>query len=285
MTNELSLFGGTGFIGKNFQKLWADLRGDGAGLYVRDRWMRRPYPGVNTDTLWMISTVHNYNVFDDATLDVKTNLVALTEGLESHRRNGFTGVFNFVSSWFVYGDHGTQDVTENLSCYPQGFYSITKRAAEQLVMSYCETFNMKYRILRYCNTLGPGDTPTAKKNALQFLINKMKNQEDIDIYNDGRFYRNYMHVEDVCRATMAVMDRGKVNTIYNIGHPEHDLFINHILYVRDRMGYSGKINYIPPKDFHKQVQTTSFRMDTNRLQLDTAFRPHYSLHRMLDEIT
>jgi nucleoside-diphosphate-sugar epimerase len=279
LTKGISLFGGTGFIGSNFVKEY----GHDNEIHVRERWNRRPVEG--TDTLWLISTVHNYNVFEDPTLDVKTNLLTLTEGLESFKNNTPDGIFNFASSWFVYGEHGNDEVTENLGCYPQGFYSITKRCAEQLVMSFCDTFNLKYRILRYCNTVGPGDTPSAKKNALQYLIGKMQRQEDIDIYGEGRFFRNYMHVSDVCHATKLLMGNGKINNIYNVGHPDHRLFIDHIYYVRDRIGYTGNINFIAPKDFHKRVQTTSFRMNTMRLRTDTGFRPIYSLDLMLNNIS
>src|SRR5579872_4417157 len=144
---DISLFGGTGFIGSHFKRVWTD-----SNVSVRERWCRRPAP--DSDTLWLISTVHNYNVFEDATLDVQTNLVALTEGLESHRHNNPEGVFNFASSWFVYGEHGSQPVTENLSCHPRGFYSITKYTAEELIKSYCTTFGIPYRIFRICNVIG-----------------------------------------------------------------------------------------------------------------------------------
>jgi nucleoside-diphosphate-sugar epimerase len=217
-------------------------------------------------------------------LDVETNLVALCEGLESHKNNNPDGIFNFVSSWFVYGDHGTTEVTENLSCYPKGFYSITKYCAEQLIQSYCQTFNIRYRIMRLCNVVGPGDNFSAKKNALQYLIGKMQKNEDIDVYGDGRFFRNYMHVDDVVRAIALLLEFGKTNWIYNIGHPDHRWFIEHLYYVRDKIGYAGNINFIAPKEFHSQVQTTSFRMNTLRLRNDTNFVPLYNIEGMLDDL-
>lgn len=280
MNKALSIFGGTGFIGSQYRNMFQEDN----DIYVRPRWSRRPTTEGPSDTLWLISTVHNYNVFKEPVLDVETNLVALCEGLESHKNNNPEGVFNFVSSWFVYGDHGTTPVTENVSCFPKGFYSITKYTAEQLIQSYCQTFNLKYRIMRLCNVVGPGDTPSAKKNALQYLISKMKNGEDIDIYGDGKFYRNYMHVSDVCLAMDLVMSKGQLNYIYNIGHPEHEWFIDHISYVASKIDYKKTINYIFPKEFHKQVQTTSFRMNTMRLRNDTGFEPLYSIEEMLDDL-
>lgn len=281
MKKPISVFGGTGFVGSRFVSM---LKEDN-NIYVRPRWSRRPEPNVDTDTLWLTSTTHNYNVFTDPTLDVNTNLVTLCEGLEQHRLNNPEGIFNFVSSWFVYGDHGLNaDVTENLTCDPKGFYSITKRTAELLVMSYCSTFHIPYRILRLSNVVGPGDNFSAKKNALQYLIGKMLNNEDIDIYGDGKFHRNYTHVTDICRAIELVMDRGKLNYIYNIGHPEHRHFIEHINYIKNKIDYKGNINFVAPKDFHTLVQTPSFRMSTERLKKDTGFQPLYSIEAMLDDL-
>lgn len=281
MKKPVSVFGGTGFIGSRFVSMFQEDN----TVYVRPRWSRRPSPEGPSDTLWLISTTHNYNVFTDPVLDVNTNLVALCEGLEQHKLNNPSGVFNFISSWFVYGEHGSYtDITENLSCCPKGFYSITKYTAEQLVQSYCQTFMIPYRILRLCNVVGPGDHFSAKKNALQYLIGKMQKNEDIDVYGKGRFFRNYMHVSDVCRAIDLVMDKGKTNHIYNIGHPEHRWFIEHLYYIRDKINYTGNINFIEPKEFHQQVQTPSFRMSTMRLMNDTGFRPLYSIEAMLDDL-
>ena len=69
--------------------------------------------------------------------------------------------FFYATIHFVYGQ--TQmPATEESICNPTGFYSITKRAAEQLIISYCETYGIKYRILRLCNVYGIGDTKFSK---------------------------------------------------------------------------------------------------------------------------
>ena len=108
-------------------------------------------------------SVDNYNVFKDITLDVETNLKVLCEVLENCKKEGI--VFNFVSSWFVYGDVPLP-AREEYYCKPTGFYSITKKAAEDLIISFCKTFGTEYRILRLCNVLGRGDGKvSAKKNA------------------------------------------------------------------------------------------------------------------------
>jgi nucleoside-diphosphate-sugar epimerase len=132
-TNDaISVFGSTGFIGSRFVDLCPRQ------TIEIPRESREPQ---SNDILYFISTVHNYNIFDDPYLDIDTNLNLLIEVLEKCKgKEDIT--FNFISSWFVYGKTNDLPAKESSCCNPKGFYSITKRAAEQLLVSYCETVNI-----------------------------------------------------------------------------------------------------------------------------------------------
>ena len=147
----LNIFGGYGFVGTQF----CNTTKNG---YIKN--YRDNHTVHSADVVYFISTVDNYNIHVDSHLDIHTNLVVLMKVLDEYRdyikRTGETGCFNFISSWFVYGKdsgfgEGSRGIPETDSCDPKGFYSITKRCAEQLLMSYCETFNLNYRILRLVN--------------------------------------------------------------------------------------------------------------------------------------
>ena len=275
---DLTVYGHTGFVGSYFVSECHEQQDD---TYLVPRYSRRPDPYKKTDMVYFISTTHNYHVFDDPTLDVKTNLLVLTETLDSWKRNNPEGVFNFISSWFVYGPrHGFERAgrtQEDETCRPQGFYSITKYCAEQLIESFCKTHGMKYRILRLCNILGPGDKGvSAQKNALQYLINEMKQNRPISIYGDGNFTRNYMDVRDCARAIRLVVEKGHTNAIYNIGVEPSQKFIDLIKLAHELTGSKSEIKFIPPKKFHKQVQVENFDMDCGRLRA-LGFYPEYSI--------
>ena len=257
----LSLFGGTGFVGSEFYKSY---HGYTYPITRIPRYSRRAE--VDTDILYMISTTHNYHVFDDPTLDVETNLKVLTETLRSWKNLNSSATFNFVSSWFVYGDV-PMPVIEESPCDPRGFYSITKRAAEQLLISFAQTHNLNYRIMRLGNVLGRNDKGvSAKKNALQYLINKMKDGEKIDVYDGGLFRRNYIAVSDCVRAIKTVVDKGAYNTIYNVGTSRSYVFKDMLDTAAEKLGIpEDPYNFIPQKDFHKAVQVKDFTMDTSRL--------------------
>lgn len=253
--NKIDVFGSTGFIGSRFCELYAD---DSV------RVSRECNIPDSKDVLYLISTTDNYNVFTDLHVDINTNLNKLMDVLENCKGKDLT--FNFVSSWFVYGECPLP-AREWYSCKPKGFYSITKLAAEQLVESFCKTFNIKYRIFRLCNVYGPNDKgKSKKKNALQYLIDEMKNGNDINLYHGGHFVRDYMHVDDVCRAMKLCMEKAPLNEVINIGSGEAVVFKDLIDFVAGEVGYKAKMNTIEPTDFHKIVQAKNFCLDSSKLK-------------------
>lgn len=231
---------------------------------------------------YLISTVDNYNVKTNPYIDIETNLTTLIRVLENCRQLKDVE-FNFASSWFVYGDV-TTNADENSYCNPKGFYSITKRAAEQLLISYCETYGIKYRILRFANVLGAGDSKVSvKKNALTYLTRKLVHGEPINLYDNGDFYRDYIHVEDLCRAVKLVIESGEHNSIYNIGTGTPVLFKEAIDYVVTETQSTSVINMVEQADFHKIVQTKSFYMNCQKLQ-KLGFRPKYGIYDILNDL-
>ena len=268
--DKLSIFGGTGFIGSNF-----------AAMYPSECTVIGRDTNVPSDpsALYLISTTHNYNVFTDAHLDINTNLNKLMDVLPN-----VPGTFNFVSSWFVYGDgYNTPKygaASEDSPCNPKGFYSATKLCAESLVESYCKTFDKKYRILRLCNVVGGDGSAGKKKNALEYLIARIKNGEPVEIYR-GENFRNYLHVSDVCRAIRLVTEEGSVNCVYNIGADKSVRLRDIIKYAVEKTKSKSKIISIDAPKFHKIVQAENFFMNTNQLK-SLGFVAKYSVFDVVD---
>lgn len=210
--------------------------------------------------------------------------------LENFKRAETGGCFNFISSWFVYGKDsgfgmGSRGISEEETCDPKGFYSITKRTAEQLLISYCETFNINYRILRLSNVIGKGDQKvSAKKNALQFLLSEIKKNHNINLYDSGYFYRDYIDVRDCARAIDLVIRNGEMNSIYNIGNGEPIIFRDLLRYAKDKMDSASELITIEQKEFHKKVQSSrSFFMDTTKLK-SLGYIQNYKIYETIDSI-
>ncbi len=252
---KYSVFGGTGFVGGNFCRLFHDK------VLIKNREDRKP---LTNNILYFISTIDNYNVFDNITLDVETNLKVLCEVLDNCRDEDI--VFNFISSWFVYGNVDLP-AKEEYDCDPKGFYSITKKCAEDLLISFCNTYGVKYRILRLCNVLGSNDKKSsAKKNSLTYMINALKKDEDVYLYDEGTPIRDIMHVKDVCNAIDLVCSMGKYNEVYNIGSGQPSMIGDIIGTAKDYLNSNSEIKNKSTPEFHKTVQTKDFWMDTTKLR-------------------
>jgi len=271
-SNLISVFGSTGFIGENFIKMFPKKT---------IRISREDRAPKSKNILYFISTVDNYNVFDNLTLDIDTNLRILCEVLQYCKDVDIT--FNFISSWFVYGKIDLP-AREDYKCNPTGFYSITKKAGEDLLISFCKTFGVNYRILRLCNVLGNGDSKVSiKKNALSFLVKKLKENEEIFLYDNGTPIRDIMHVSDVCEAINLICEHGEKNSVYNIGSGQPTQIGDIIDEAKKYLGSKSEIKYKDAPEFHKLVQTKDFWMDNSKL-LSLGFKQKISNSEIIEEL-
>jgi nucleoside-diphosphate-sugar epimerase len=269
--NKISVYGSTGFIGGTFCSLYSDE------VIKISRDQREPQ---SDNILYLISTTSNYNVLEDVTLDVKTNLNVLMETLEYCKSS--ETVFNYVSTGFVYG----LDILyakEDQPCDPRGFYSITKRAAEQLIISFCQVYDVKYRIMRIANVYGQDKTVSSKKNVLGFLIELMRNNNPITLYDNGEDLRDYMHVTDICRALKLVIDSGEYNSIYNIASGNAVPFRNVIEICKKNLGSQSELLSMETPKFNQLVQAKNFALNADKLK-SLGFQQEIDLYTGLQSI-
>ena len=231
--SDISVFGSTGFIGEKFCELYDGIK------IPRDQ--RNP---ETNNILYCISTTTNHNIYEDLHVDINTNLNVLMEVLNHCRSEDI--VFNFVSSGFVYGSE-VIDASEEDYCNPKGFYSITKRTAEQMLITFCETFGVKYRIFRLANVYGNDKNRSIKKNVLGYIIDRLKCNEEVNLYNYGKFKRDFIFVDDVCDAINFLMYNSNVNEIYNISTGVSIEFKYPVEYCKNILDSKSKINYLPNK--------------------------------------
>lgn len=274
MTN-INLFGGTGFIGKKFYNLYKNE------IVLNER---NNYIPQTNNILYLISTVDNYNIHKDLQIDIDTNLKILMQVLE-HVKYNKNAVFNFVSSWFVYGQNPEIPFhEENTKCNPTGFYSITKLCAEQMLICFCNTFDIKYRILRLANVLGEGDEKiSAKKNALQFMVKEIVNDKDIHLYYGGEVLRDYIYVDDVCDGIKLCLDKAPTNQIINIGSGSPSRFLDIINKTINKTNSKSRIINIEPTKFHNIVQVRHSYLDTAKIR-SYGFEPKYNMDQILEKL-
>lgn len=274
MNTNISVYGSSGFIGSRFCSMYPDSI----------RIPREKNAPESDNILYFISTIHNYNIFTEPHKDIDTNLNKLISVLEECRAKNKDTVFNFVSSWFVYGMNCTIDTKEDVPCDPTGFYSITKRAAEQMLICYCNTFGMKYRILRLTNIIGEGDTKaSAKKNAVQHMIGLLKKNEPVKLYEDGSHVRDFMYVEDTCRALKVCIDNSPTNEIINISNSDPHSIGSIIRYSKEKLRSSSELISIDAPHFHKVVQVRCSCLNNDKLRL-YGYTPSINTFDAIDRI-
>ena len=282
----INVFGGNGFVGNEYCNVAKEK------FLIKNA--RNNYAVSSADVVYFISTVHNYNIHSDPTLDIHTNLLTLVNVLENYKSyiksTDEKGCFNFISSWFVYGkDSGygkvSRGIPETDPCDPKGFYSITKRCAEQLLISYCETFGLNYRILRLANVIGKNDKKvSSQKNALQYLLGEINASRPIQLYDGGSFYRDFIDSRDCARGIELVVTSGKLNEIYNVGNGVPCDFRNILDYAKGRVNSTSEFNTIEQKEFHKKVQSSrSFYMDNSKL-MSLGYTPNHIIYETINDI-
>jgi nucleoside-diphosphate-sugar epimerase len=269
---NISVFGGSGFIGGTFSSTYPGA----IDLVSRDN----PKPKF-PDILYCISTTDNYNVFHNPTLDFQTNLIKLVNDLEVIRNNFSKFTFNFVSSWFVYGKSNRLPFQEDDCCDPRGFYSISKLAAEKIVRSYCETYGSTYRIMRLCNVFGRNDKKiSSKKNAVQYLIGKLKKNEDVYLYEGGEVTRDFMDVRDIAEALGIILNNAQLNRTINVGSGIETKIIDIITEAKFLFGSTSKILAVPTPSFHQLIQGPRAFLEVSYLN-SLGFAPAYPLLKEL----
>jgi dTDP-glucose 4,6-dehydratase len=195
---------------------------------------------------------------------IRTNVVGTQVLLEGARRHN-TGLFYQISTDEVYGSSGLdseEKFVEDSRLNPSSPYAASKAAAELLVISYSRTHGLPVVISRCTNNYGP------RQNLEKFLPTVILNAlrgNDIPVYGDGRYMRDWMHVGDHCRAIDMVLRKGRTGEIYNIAADNERLNID---IVREILDVTNKpdslIKYVTDRPGHDRrypVDSTKIRQE------------------------
>lgn len=149
-------------------------------------------------------------------LFLETNILGSATLMDACRQFGIKR-FHQVSTDEVYGDlpyNSSEVFTEITLIHPNSPYSSSKAAADLLVQAYKRTYGLPVTISRCSNNYGPYQFP--EKLIPLTIINALNNKE-LPVYGDGLNVRDWIHVEDHCRAIDLIIHKGKNGEVYNIG--------------------------------------------------------------------
>lgn len=120
-----------------------------------------------------------------------------------------------VSTDEVYGALGAEGFfTETTPINPHSPYSSSKASADLFVRAFHDTYGMPINITRCSNNYGPYQFP---EKLIPLMINNVKNHKALPVYGDGMQIRDWLYVEDHCKAIDMVTSNGKIGEVYNVG--------------------------------------------------------------------
>lgn len=186
--------------------------------------------------------------------------------------------FIYISTDEVYGALGeTGFFTENTSLAPNSPYAASKAGADLMVRAYYETYGLPINITRCSNNYGPYQHP---EKLIPMVITKALHNESIPLYGDGQQVRDWLYVEDHCRAIDIVLRQGEIGEVYNIGGHNERTNEEIVKLILKQLNKSETlIEYVQDRPGHDRRYAIDHSKITKRLK----WVPQYSFEKGLNE--
>jgi dTDP-glucose 4,6-dehydratase len=168
---------------------------------------------------------------------VTSNVLGTFNVLEASRKAGIQTVVH-VSTDEVYGSIKEGSAGEEYPLLPSSPYSASKAASDLLARSYYKTYGLDVRTTRSCNNFGKHQYP---EKLVPVIIGKLSSKTAVPVYGDGSNVREWIHVQDNCRAIQLVLEKGKPGSVYNIGSGYRVSNLDLIDQISAIMGVKGEV--------------------------------------------
>jgi len=224
---------------------------------------------------------HNDRAILEPQIFAKTNVIGTSVLLNQAKLNGIKK-FHHISTDEVFGSLELNDgkkFNENTNYNPRSPYSASKAGSDHLVRAYFETIGLPITITNCGNNFGPYQHP---EKFLPRMITNLLSGENIKVYGDGLNVRDWVDVEDHCRAIEIILEKGKSGETYCIGGTTEDVNnlelskkvlallgfgADRIEFVQDRPGHDRRyaldwtkikndLGWEPAEDFDKRLADT-----------------------------
>ncbi|PZT51946.1 dTDP-glucose 4,6-dehydratase [Paenibacillus silvae] len=208
---------------------------------------------------------------------VRTNVMGTQVLLDAAKKYQITK-FVQVSTDEVYGSLGPTGLfTEETPLMPNSPYSASKAGGDLLVRAYHETFGLPVNITRCSNNYGPFQFP---EKLIPLIIARALNNEAIPVYGDGLNIRDWLYVEDHCRAIDLVMHQGRSGEVYNIGGNNERTNIHIVETVLEQLGKPASlIQYVQDRLGHDR----RYGIDPTKLQTELGWKPAHHFETGIKE--
>lgn len=208
---------------------------------------------------------------------VRTNVVGTLVLLDVVKARGIKR-FLQISTDEVYGSLGATGLfTEETPITPNSPYSASKAGGDLLVRAYAHTHGLPTLIMRSSNAYGPYQFP---EKLIPLMISNAFAGKPLPVYGDGMQVRDWVHVEDFASAVLAVLERGRVGEVYNVGGGNElpNLDVVHSI-VRLCGASESLIQYVPDRPGHDR----RYAMDHSKITAELGWTPSRVFTKGLEE--
>lgn len=211
---------------------------------------------------------------------VKTNVLGTQVLLETALKNNVKR-FHHISTDEVYGSLNLEDksiFSERTVYDPRSPYAASKAGSDHLVRAYYHTYNLPITISNCSNNFGPYQFP---EKLFPLAITNLLEGKKVPVYGDGLYVRDWLYVEDHCRAIDLILEKGKLGETYCIGGLTED--INNLEVIKKILKLLGKsedsIEYVKDRPGHDR----RYALDWSKIKNELGWEPQYSFDEWLEK--
>ena len=210
---------------------------------------------------------------------IRTNIIGtfhLLEACREHWKDKEGKLFHHVSTDEVYGTLGkTGYFTEESRYDPSSPYSASKASSDHLVRAYYRTYGLPVKITNCSNNYGPYQFP---EKLIPLMILNALEGKPLPVYGQGENVRDWLYVEDHCRAIWLVIQKGRVGETYNIGGNNEWRNIDIVYKIcdilgeelgRDPMEFKRLITFVPDRPGHD----LRYAIDSTKIRTELGWKP------------
>ena len=206
----------------------------------------------------------------DPTVFLTTNVIGTSVLMDACRRYGIKR-FHQVSTDEVYGDLPLDRpelfFTENTPLRTSSPYSASKASADLLVMAYHRTYGLPVTISRCSNNYGPYQFP--EKLIPLMTVNALENKP-LPVYGNGENIRDWLYVEDHCKAIDLIISKGRAGEIYNVGGHNEMKNIDIVKTILSVLGKNDElITYVEDRKGHD----LRYAVDPSKIEHELGWKP------------
>ncbi len=187
--------------------------------------------------------------------------------------------FHQVSTDEVYGDLPLDRpdlfFTETTPLHASSPYSASKASADLIVSAYHRTYGLPVTISRCSNNYGPYQFP---EKLIPLMIFNAVNGKSLPVYGDGKNVRDWLYVEDHCRAIDLILTKGKIGEVYNIGGHNEKSNLQVVQTIIDTVG-KGEIKFVQDRAGHDR----RYAIDPKKIHDELGWLPETSFEKGIEE--